>query len=92
MDKSSVPVRMHMSCPDGTNKTVDSTMDVKKVSYGAASFWSLTGTFNKEACRKNRELPSCVEAVRRNFGNFVGDRDKIEEAFEKCFAKGKGSC
>ena len=90
IDQSKVPVKMHMSCPDGQNKTVDSTMDLKKVSFGAAHFWSLTGEFTKEACKKDRGLPECVENVRKNFANFVGQRAAIEDAFEKCFADGKG--
>ena len=90
LDKSSVPVKMHLSCPDGRNKTLDSTMALKKVSYGAAHFWSLTGQFTKEACRKDRELPDCVENVRKNFANFIGMKTEIEDAFEACFADGKG--
>jgi len=90
IDQSKVPVKMHMSCPDGQNKTVDSTMALKKVSFGAAHFWSLTGQFTKEACKKDRGLPECVENVRKNFANFVGQRAAIEDAFEKCFADGKG--
>ena len=90
LDQSSVPVKMHLSCPDGRNKTIDSTMNLKKVSYGAAHFWSLTGQFTKEACRKDRELPDCVENVRKNFANFIGMKTEIEDAFEACFADGKG--
>lgn len=91
IDKSEVPVKMHLTCPDGYNKTVDSTMALKKISFGAAHFWSLTGQFTQEACHKDRDLPDCVENVRRNFANFVGQKSKIGEAFEKCFADGKGT-
>ena len=90
LDKSSVPVKMHLSCPDGRNKTIDSTMALKKVSYGASDFWSLTGQFTKEACRQDRELPECVSRVRKNFANFIGQKAEIEDAFEACFANGKG--
>ena len=90
IDKSEVPVKMHLTCPDGQNKTVDSTMALKKVSYGAAHFWSLTGQFTKKACKKDRQLPECVENVRKNFANFVGMKSEIEDAFEECFADGKG--
>ena len=90
IDKSEALVKMHMTCADGHNKTVDSTMALKKISFGAAHFWSLTGQFTKEACRENRDLPDCVENVRKNFANFVGQKSEIEDAFEECFADGKG--
>ena len=90
IDKSSIPVKLHMECPDGGNTTVDSSIAMKQVSFGAAHFWSLTGEFTKKACRADRELPQCVENVRKKFNNFVGQKSDIEDAFEKCFADGKG--
>jgi len=90
IDQSDIPVIMHMTCPDGVNKTVDSSIAMKQVSFGAAHFWSLTGEFTKEACRAERNLPDCVENVRKNFANFVGQKKEIEQAFEACFADGKG--
>jgi len=88
--QSDIPVIMHMTCPDGFNKTVDSSIAIKQVSFGAAHFWSLTGEFTKEACRAERNLPDCVENVRKNFANFVGQKAEIEDAFEACFADGRG--
>jgi len=90
IDQSNIPVIMHMTCPDGVNKTVDSSIAMKQVTFGAAHFWSLTGQFTKEACTADRDLPDCVENVRKNFVNFVGEKDEIEDAFEACFADGKG--
>ena len=90
VDQSDIPVIMHMTCPDGVNKTVDSSIAMKKVSFGAAHFWSLTGQFTKAACRANRNIPDCVENVRKNFANFIGQKDEIEDAFEACFSDGKG--
>ena len=90
IDQSDIPVIMHMTCPDGVNKTVDSSIAMKQVSFGAAHFWSLTGEFTKEACAADRDLPDCVENVRKNFSNFFGQKAEIEDAFEACFANGKG--
>ena len=89
IDQSDIPTKMHMTCPDG-DKIVDSAINMKQVSFGSAHFWSLTGEFTKEACNADRNLPDCVQNVRKNFSNFVGQRRKIEEAFEACFAGGKG--
>ena len=89
IDQSDIPTKMHMTCPDG-DKIVDSSINMKQVSFGSAHFWSLTGEFTKEACNANRDLPDCVQNVRKNFSNFVGQRRKIEEAFEACFSGGKG--
>ena len=66
-------------------------MNMKKTTFGAAHFWSLTGEFTKEACKKNRKLPQCVDAVRKNFANFVGQRSEITKAFEQCLSDGKGN-
>jgi len=89
--QSDIPVKMHMTCPSGVDKTVDSTIAMKQVSFGAAHFWSLTGQFTKNACKANRRLPECVENVRKRFRNYIGQKEKIEKAFEKCFSDGKGS-
>ena len=90
IDQGDIPVKMYMTCPDGDTKTVDSTIAMKQVSFGSAHFWSLTGGFTKEACRADRSLPDCVANVRKNFSNFIGQKTEIEDAFEACFADGKG--
>ena len=90
IDQGDIPVKMHMICPDGNTKTVDSTIAMKQVSFGSAHFWSLTGEFTKEACNADRSLPDCVANVRKNFSNFIGQKTEIEDAFEACFAGGKG--
>ena len=90
IDQGDIPVKMYMICPDGDTKTVDSTIAMKQVSFGSAHFWSLTGEFTKEACRADRSLPDCVANVRKNFSNFIGQKKEIENAFESCFADGKG--
>ena len=89
IDQSDIPTKMHMTCPDG-DKIVDSSIAMKQVTFGSANYWSLTGEFTKEACNADRNLPDCVQNVRKNFSNFVGQRREIEEAFEACFAGGKG--
>ena len=64
---------------------------MKQVSFGAAHFWSLTGEFTKEACIADKNLPDCVDNVRKNFASFLGQKADIEAAFEACFTDGKGS-
>ena len=81
IDQSNLPVKIHMMCPDGTSKTVDSFIAMKQVSFGAAHFWSLTGQFTQEACRADGDIPDCVENVRKNYANFIGQKTEIENAF-----------
>jgi len=89
VDQTNIPVKMHMTCPGGRGKTVDNTVAFKAVSFAAAHFWSLTGKFTKEACKKNRSLPKCVENVKRQFSSHIGKKEEIRTAFKKCFGDGK---
>ena len=91
VDKADIPVKVHMTCPDGESKILDSFIAMKQVSFGAAHFWSLTGEFTKEACIADKNLPDCVDNVRKNFASFLGQKADIEAAFEACFTDGKGS-
>jgi len=90
LDKANVPVKMYVTCPDGQDKIQDSRIALKSVSYTAANFWSISGAFYDSACEEDGSLPDCVETVRENYANFVGQTEEIEAAFRKCFDGGKG--
>ena len=91
LDNSNVPVKMHLTCPDGSKETRDSTMRMKSVKYQSASFTSFQGRFFTEACQANRSLPDCVHNVRAQYSNYRGNKQDLQSAFERCFAGGKGS-
>jgi len=87
VDKSDVPIMMDYSCASGETYTENTTMELKATKYSTAHFESLTGTFNESACDADNGLPDCVKKL----AMFIGDIEELRDAFDECFADGKGT-
>ena len=90
IENADVPVDMLMECPDGTTHTTRSTVKMNAVTYPSSHFWSLNGQFDQAACNRDWSLPFCVREVRRQFSHSTFHMQDINDAFEDCFAGGKG--
>ena len=89
---SNTPTKIYLKCSDGTEKTEEGTMKLRSVTFPSVNYWSLSGKFNKKKCKKNSELPECVNDIRRKYQKMDSDTDqaKVDRDWDNCFAKGKG--
>ena len=91
-DRSNLPAKMYFTCPKrGRSYNKLTTINLKSTSYQSAHFESMVGTFDRAACDADYSLPSCVRNIPHQFNNFLGEMSQVRDAFEKCFADGKGT-
>lgn len=89
INNSNIPIRQHFECENGVKYQRSSTMKMKATTYQATHYETLVGKFKKKACKRDRNLPNCVQDLKR-FASFIGDFAEIRSEFDKCFANGKG--
>ena len=92
-DKSNTPTKIYLKCSDGTKKTEEGTMKLRSVTFPSVNYWSWSGKFNKKQCKKNSNLPDCVNNVRRMYQKMDLDTDqaKVDRSWDECFAGKKGT-
>ena len=91
-DKSNTPTKIYLKCSDGTEKTEEGRMKLRSVTFPSVNYWSWSGKFDEKECKKNSNLPECVNNVRRKYQkmDFDTNQAKVDRNWDKCFEDGKG--
>ena len=94
IDRSKVPVRLHMECPNEDDYVKNSTISLRTKTYPSAKFWYLIGMFNSTDCAaaNSDKSEKCVYDVRNRYSYYYENEAEVKEAFDKCFGPKDGEC
>jgi len=85
INQSNVPIKMHLTCPDGTTRTKDSSMSLESTSYQSANFWTFSKGLTEDVCRQNDDhISQCMREFQNEFSQSFTNRPAAKAAFNAC--------